>query len=256
MVRMRAYLPLFLLAAACGSDSKKTVDANNVGSDSGGGIDAKIFMDAPGPVPDMITISGVAASVGVGFMTPQQGVNVQAFLVTDENTPIGTATTDANGAYSLTIATNGVPVDGFIKATKATFVDTYLYPNRPLSADFNQAALKLVTPQTFMTVYAISQVSQDSAKGTIALIVADASMMPVAGATVSSTPAAGAYRYNGGNGIPDKTATSTAADGIAYMLNTDPAAPVSVTATKAGTTFFPHNVKSRPNVLTTTVITP
>lgn len=55
--------------------------------------------------------------------------------------------------------------------------------------------------------------------------------------------------------LPSGSATSTAADGIAYDTNVTPG-DVLVTATKAGTTFVQHSLKVRPDVVTLTLITP
>ncbi len=79
---------------------------------TGGGADAKQFLDAPITAPAQITISGKATAQDTSGSMPLAGVTVAAFRTTDENTPIATTTTDAQGNYSLTLETGGVALDG------------------------------------------------------------------------------------------------------------------------------------------------
>jgi hypothetical protein len=55
-------------------------------------------------------------------------------------------------------------------------------------------------------------------------------------------------------GFPNKNATMTDTDGLAYLLNITGSA--SVTATKTGSTFASHSVKARAGAFTTTLIAP
>src|SRR6476661_10306894 len=112
---MRTTLVLVLICA-CGSD-KKSNNPDGNGSD----VDAKVFMDAPVQVPAMITISGVATARSLQGTAPEAGVTVGAYKSSDEATPVATAMTDAMGKYTLTITTNGMALDGFVKASKTKF---------------------------------------------------------------------------------------------------------------------------------------
>src|SRR6266550_4136474 len=76
---------------------------------------------------------------------------------------------------------------------------------------------------------------------------------PVAGATVSSTPA-GTVRYNAG-GVPSSTATSTADDGVAYIANVA-AGDVTVKASASGHTLRQHVVNAHADAITLTQIQP
>jgi len=235
---MRTTLILCLFALGCGDD--------------GGGEPA----DAPPNVPAMITVSGTAAEKSAGGTTPKSGVMVAAYRNSDPNTVVVMTTTDASGNYSLVIPTNGMVLDGYVKATLSGLVDTYLYPPKPLAADFASASIFMITPSTRSTLSGLLCGSdQMDSNGAVAVLVEDAANMTIAGATVSSTPAAAKYCYNGSNGLPDKNATGTAMDGIGYMLNVT-AGEVTVSASKSGTTFFSHKVNARANALTTTLIQP
>ena len=203
----------------------------------------------------MITISGTAVEIQALATAPVEGVKVEAFASSDEVTAVATATTDASGNYSLVISTSGVALDGFLKATKTGLVDTYLYPPEILVQDFAGASINMVSPTTFgLLSDTLCRANQDAAQGTIALLVEDATPAAVAGAVIASTPAAATNCYNGTSGLPAFDATETQPDGVGYMFNVT--GEVSVTATKAGTTFKSHTVNARAGALTTTVILP
>jgi hypothetical protein len=162
--------------------------------------------------------------------------------------------TDASGNYTLMIPTNGVALDGFLKATKPGLVDTYLYPPEPLTEDFAGASLNMVSPTTFgLLADTLCRANQEAAKGTIAILVNDAAGMPVAGATVASNPAAPTTCYNGSNGLPSSMATETSTDGVGYLFNVT--GNVSVSA-MGSATFRSHQVNARAGALTTTLVQP
>ena len=227
---------LLAFVAACGGDG------------GGGGADAS-------NVPATITVSGMATKRENTSSSAAAGVMVSAFQTADPNTAVANATTDASGNYSMMITTNGKALDGYLKATLATFLDTYLYAPKPLDADFSSASINMINSGTLgLLSGTLCGNAQDAAKGVIAVLVVDASNNPIAGASVSSTPAAAKYCYNSG-GFPSRNATMTDTDGIAYMLNVAPG-QVTVSATKTGTTFASHAVNARAGTFTTTVIEP
>jgi hypothetical protein len=202
----------------------------------------------------MIMVSGNAEELSASGGTPVEGLLVEAFANSADTTVVASAMTDANGDYTLVIMTNGQQLDGFLKATKAGLVDTYLYPPAPLTGDFAGASLNMVNPTTFgLLADTLCRANQDAAKGTIAVRVQDATDMPVAGATVSSNPAATKACYNGSSGLPSSTATATASDGVGYLFNVTGNVTVSASG---GATFQSHPVTARAGALTTTLIAP
>ncbi len=237
-------LAALVLASACGGDDgnpMNTVDGN------------MNTIDSP-PAAQTVNISGTATSRDATGGMPLAGVTIAAYASTDENTPVAMATTDASGNYMLTIMTNGTALDGYLKATTSGYVDTYLYPPAPITADFSGAAINMVTQDTFdLLANTLCRANQTAANGTIAVEVVDAAGATGGGATVASSPAASTYCYNK-NGLPSSTATETATDGVAYMFNVTGQATVS--AMKTGSTFASHGVKARAGALTTTLIGP
>lgn len=218
---------------------------------SGGGDDQP---DAALMVPAMVTISGSAIKHQGTNTAPADGVLVEAYLGSDENAPMATTMTDATGNYTITLATNGVAMNAYIKATLTGFVTTYLYPAHPLTSDFSGSLNMLDDATVTLLSSTFCGSEQDMTKGLIAVRVADATDKPVEGATIASDPAAAKYCYNA-NGYPNRNQMATDVDGIAYMLNV-PAGTDKVSATKSGTTFFAHTVTARPGTITTTVIAP
>src|SRR3954454_17211325 len=94
-----------LLIAACGGSS-----SNPGGADASGGADAQVFNDAPPSVPAMITIAGTAYDSGQNNSTPLAGVAIALKSRSDDST-IASATSDAQGKYSLPVTTGGHVVD-------------------------------------------------------------------------------------------------------------------------------------------------
>jgi hypothetical protein len=238
----------------CGDDGGN----NNNGGDANNGPDAKVFRDAPPTNNATVMISGVASERSQSGATLLPGVTIVAYRNADENTPIAMTTSDAQGNYTLVIQTMGESVDGFLKATKQGYKETYLYPPYPIAMDFNMASVIMVTQNTYDTLSNITASNQQPGKGLIGLVVTDGTN-PVAGATVACTPPTPLpARYNQVVGtlvLPTANAMSTYDDGIAYLFNVAPE-QVTVSAEKTGMTFASHAVKAWPDQLTTTVIVP
>lgn len=217
------------------------------GDDGGAGGDAGIS------APAMITVTGTVTARSTSSM-PLEGVMLGAYRNSDESTPLATATSDAQGNYTLVIPTGGQALDGYIKGTLATYLDSYLYPPYVVAADFDGASINMITSGTLdLLANTLCGADQVNTTGVIAVIVADAAEVAVAGAAVASTPAASKVCYNQ-DGFPNRNATVTDDDGIAYLFNVTGQATVS--ATKSGTTFQAHGVNARAGTFTTTLITP
>lgn len=244
-------LILFLVACGGGGGGEMTGDD---------GVDPtpdapEMVMDAPpSNIPAMIMIKGKTDERGISGTTNVAQVMLAVYKVTDEATPIATGTSDAQGNYTLMIPTGGMPIDGYIKATKASYLDIYLYPPAAWVADDMDAGINMMTPGNRDLLNSFASGGQMANKGMVGLAVFDSAGMPVAGATFTSAPAAGATKYMGGSGLPDANATKTAADGVGFLFNAEEM--VTVSASKSGMTFHPHVIKARPGTFTTTSIAP
>lgn len=240
-------LPLLALASTFGLLA--------CGDDGGGGMMG--MPDAPSNIPAMITISGIASEITATGRTPQAGVTVTVYKASDDSMQ-GMATTDSAGAFSIMVATNGAPVDGYLKATLTGLKDTYLYPPFALSSDFSGVTTLMLKQSTQNLANQLAgAAAPDPTKGWVAFLVVDGpstAANPVMGATVSAMPT-GEIKYNGSAGVPQAQAMSTAADGIAYAMNV-PAGQVTVNASKTGIAFKAHAVNARPDKVTLTLVTP
>ena len=233
-------LPLLAAAAACGKDS------NNPDT----GPYACLGDPLPTTAPANITVSGIVTK-GVISPAPDSGATITAYK-TGNATPLAQTTSATNGSFSMFPATGSVPLDGYLQVSHTGFITTFAYPPAPLAANAEQSIV-LVTTSEFNALSFAAGVTQDGAKGFIALVVENCDGAPIQGATVTTNPA-GTYRYNAG-GVPSDTATRTASDGIAYIFNVTPG-NVIVQAQGGGHTLRAHTVAAGTTGIVLTAITP
>ena len=240
------FLAFVLVAAACGGSNNKP----GGGADAPAGADAQVFMDAPPNVPAMITIAGTAKDNGQNSSTPLAGVAISLKSRADNST-LATATSDAQGKYSMTVQTGGHVVDAYVLATKSGYTDAAAFPAVPFAADDMGADSNMVTTGNFnlLSVYT----GQQSGKGIVIAEVLDASDMPVGGVAVSCNPASGSVLYSDNNGTP-ASGMSTNTDGTSFLVNIPPGS-ITLNATKSGATFKSHAITALANTFTSTVIT-
>jgi hypothetical protein len=268
-----AVCSLFALAAACGgdddggaSDGDLADAAANVDAagdpDAGGGGEADatppnldcVGNELPAEAPEMVTLSGGAFSIDITSQgDPVEGAIIELHRASndrklDDNAPGGTP---ADGTFSLTGRTRGVPLEAYLHAEAEGLVTTRLYPPIPVFSDVPMIPLPMFSP---IVVNFLSP-DQEPDKGIVLVIVLDCAGQPIAGATVSSTPEAGDVIYADNMGIPDDAATSTGNQGLAFLINV-PGGPVTVNATSGGEALLGHDVASVPGEVTTTIILP
>ncbi len=248
---------LVLVGPACGGggggasvDAPKTpIDAPVVTVDV-----APVPIDGPlGSAAATITFGGVAAAESLTGTTAEAGIAI-AWFKTSDDTMLGSATvTNGSGEFSITISTGGTAVDGYLKATGSAFADTYFYPPGPLTADFPDASVELLSP-SLLTL--IGQTTPGDAF--IGCDVFDGSGGHIQGATVNADTgdhANGTVEYDAGGSpaLPSKSNTSTGADGTSYVFNITPGT-VMVSGSKSGATFGYHPVKTYANSVTETIV--
>lgn len=230
------FILLSLLIAACGNNNDTPM------------------VDAP-PIPPFFHVTGKAEAYSANGATPLAGVRVGGYRSSDEATEVTYTMTDADGLYALDLPTGGQPLDGYFKATKDTYMDTYLYPDGLVKQDLDGARIAMLTPDTFtLLTDTLCGANQQPTNAAIIAIVADDQNTPTAGAMIGSSPAATKYCYDSG-GFPNRSATQTDTDGIGYYLNV-PAGKVTVNAVKPGLSLPSHAVLARSGVITTTLIRP
>ena len=187
---------VLLALAGCGSHG------NPVGDAFGGS-----------PIPPTITISGTATMRAAGGAQPVAGLAVSAYVYPD--TLAATATTDSTGAYHLVVPTHGEAVDATVETTAGTYVATYRYLP-PIASDRTGAALDMMTPAAYAAAYTTIGVTQQPGSAMLELIADDIYGGPVMGATFTALTGTVAYTANG---VIDRTATRTDAEGVGFVLD-------------------------------------
>jgi hypothetical protein len=206
----------------------------------------------PTTATDPVSIAGIASAAGLSGTTPVSGAAINVYR-TGNATSLGNATTIASGAFTISVATGGTPLDGYLKGTAATYLDTYLYTDAPIAKNLAAAPVFFLTQSTFNLLAGAAGVTQTAGKGWIGVEVLDCTGTPVAGATVTSNPA-GTVKYLAGT-APSSSATMTDVSGQAFIFNAGPGT-VTISATAAGHTLRSHDVNVIANVITTAAIAP
>src|SRR5688572_4658452 len=158
-----AFICMFLLGA-CGDDDDDDDQFDTSVNDSSGGSDSAATFDSmpsndagppdADPTPDAMPVEtmGCVADPLVaplmiswtGTVTTAQGMEpVADALVEVYNTAdvlAGSDTSAADGTFSITITTGGLPFDGYAKVTHAEYVTNYIYPPDPVAMDIDAPA--------------------------------------------------------------------------------------------------------------------
>jgi hypothetical protein len=166
-------------------------------------------------------------------------------------TPIANTTSNSAASYTLVVPYNGVSLAGLVHAAHTGYLDTYLYPAAPLTAGGTLDVL-LISQTVLDGLCAAEQVTCDSTKAFLIIAAVDSANTLLAGVTISTAPA-GIVKYDGGNGVPTPTATTTASDGRAYVFQVPPGT-TTVAATMTGRTFAQHSFIARHGAFTGTSI--
>ena len=258
--RLFPVLTALSLAAACGGDddgasADAAPDANRQ-PDAAPHIDAAPPTDArpadvscvndalPTEAPDPVTVDGNVFTIDMLEPAPVQNAQVEAHAAADDpmDPALDMDNTDADGLFSITAATGGVPSDAYLYATKNGFLPTRLYPPLPVASDIPMAPIPLVTNDLLSTLGLFTGgIDQDRLKGVMLLIVADCADQPAAGATVSLSPGGGDIIYASAMGLPDTDRTTTSDSGLVFVFNA-PTGDVTVDAEVGGESLYEHVV--------------
>ena len=169
-------------------------------------------------------------------------------------TSLASTLSDSGGNFVLNAATGGVPIDGFARASKDSYLTSWLYLPDPLSMSFTNVPVVMIASSNVGLLELLLGVSVDDSKGVVALRIADCAGDPIAGATVSTSPAGTDIAYTSG-GLPSTMAAATDADGVAIVFNVPPG-DVEVQASYGGTALHAHTVVSHAGDVTQTIIHP
>jgi hypothetical protein len=249
---------LVVALAACGSSDKKPIDALIIVPDVA--IDAKVFNDAPIDAPPMldfsclgvtppttatdpVTVSGTTQTYSQSGASPVVSVTINSYKSSAPATSIDQVTSNATtGDFTtgnLDVGNTAMPVDGFLKATKATYRTSYLFPAYPLAAAVTMIPVFLVDDTTFglITSQLVFNVTQDdTANGVIVAAVTDCANNPISGATLKVQQSAADVGDQ-----HDLSTLSAQAAGVFIVFNV-PDGATQVWATYNNMTFPTHTV--------------
>ncbi len=189
-----------------------------------------------------VTISGLMAKLDNGMFVA--GATVGGYA-NGSTSPIITTTTDSSGHFTVTINTFGQALSGYVKATASGVLDAYVYPQAPITKD------GMLSIETFTSPLPMGL---DPTTAQLVIEVHDCNDTPLAGATISFTPAGGTIQYVK-NGQTDPTATSTDSSGAAIVLNYPPGTP-TLNAVVGGIQLRPHQFPVTANTVVSADIQP
>lgn len=244
--------------AACGSD-KAAPDAPVVIHDSPT-ADTPPPVDAPPDAPaydftcfgmpnpttaaDPITIGGTTETLSQSGVQTLANVAVGIYK-SGVVAPVDSQTSSAQGTFtSGNIVTAGMPFDGYIKATLATYRTSYLYPPNPATANVAGVPVILFSSATFDQLASLTGNTQDDTNnGVLFLTTTDCANKPIDGATLSVK--------QGGQDVGmqfDLGAVSSQAAGLIVVFNV-PDGATDVSASYNNMTFPARSVLAhkKPN---------
>jgi hypothetical protein len=133
-------------------------------------------------------------------------------------------------------------------------LDTYDYPEQPYATNMTSLGPQVLDSTLISVLGSIAGATQTSGTALVILEVDDCAGNPIKGATVSSSPAAGAIRYMAA-GVPNSTATATDVDGRAFLFSV-PVGQVDISGAAGGVNLRTHTLDARADVLTLSILKP
>lgn len=267
-LRAVATIAAIAFSAACGDDAA-TPDAPIVIADAA--IDAPPdayvpdapnydFSCVPNAVPTTatatVTIGGTAREIaGLSGPTLSSGAQITACRGDCMNGDLlDTQTTGSAGTFtSIAIQTGGTPVDGYLRATKANFRTTYVYPASPLTQNLPGVPV-FILGDTVVAGLAQFGITQAPAKSIVGIAVTDCAQppVPIPGAIVSVTQNGTAV----GDAPFDVSTLDPQGEGAFIIFNVPPGANTVVHATYNGMTLREHTVNAVAGTTTMTQVKP
>lgn len=206
----------------------------------------------PDTAPDSVTISGQArTSAGMPIVATVEVRDVDGDALLDS------MTTAADGQYTLTVATGGVPKMVYFHVVADGYVDTYRYFGYPLTGS-TTSSQRVWTASEVQTYAATGGIVPTTGKGHIRINTRDCDLkLTQAGSVISTTPAAPSLVYETGpdcNALDTTLSQSTACTHVtAYDL--DPGA-VTIEAVRGDTSFRSQVVKVAADGMTWVTMQP
>ena len=164
------------------------------------------------------------------------------------NDLLDSSTTDSVGAFTTAaIATNSVPLDGYLKISKpkSGLLTTNVAPSEPIIADLANVPGVMISQAT-LNMLAMFGFTQDPTNGLLLLAVTDCATQPIGGADVT---------LDTGGTVIDLGGIIAQAAGT-YLVLDVPVGTTTVTVVAGGTTFRARTLPVFANEVTLTQVTP
>ncbi|MEO8701478.1 MAG: hypothetical protein ABI867_15635 [Kofleriaceae bacterium] len=208
---------------------------------------------APTTATNPVLLTGTASDINVSsqMLEPVADATIKAFKA-GVTAPAAMTTSDAGGAWSLSVASAGAPVNAFVEATKADHRTVRIYPPQDLDASLDNIPTLLLANTTFgLLVQFVAMTTQTAGNGTVGLTVLDCANTPISGATISVKQ----------NDVELVTAdntfdTSGLGQGGAFLVFDLPPGETVVSATFNGMTFRAHTIDVVADTNSTTAVKP
>ncbi len=241
-----------------GDDDDDTIDGGDGSHDAAPAPDAPsgpfgcAGAALPSTAPASLTITGTVSTVGLNGVEMIDGATIRTFRRSGGNA-MATATTGGDGSYTLSVDTGGTPIDGYVRASANSYLDTDLFPPAPLAASSDAGVFVMLNQFGLDYAANLAGIQLEDDTAVIGILVLDCDGTALAGATVSSNRG-GDIAYVR-DMMPDPDATATGPDGLAFIFNV-PFGDVVVDASVAGHDLHEHTVKTRDGAITSTVVAP
>jgi hypothetical protein len=194
------------------------------------------------PLPDMIpqtlSVQGMVFTPGIPGASPDAPVEnaILRGFERGSGVPFVQTVSDVDGLFELAANTDGTPKETHLEIENIVYLDSHLYPPTPLYQNVTDLEVALFDMNQVVQLEGRADAEQDDALGLVIAGVVDCSLLPVGGATVSTSPEVGDIIYQEPIGFPDRDITATSFEGFAFMFNV-PVGDLTVSAQAEGMTF-------------------
>lgn len=231
----------------------RAADAPNVDTPADApGPDLTCLGQSPTTAPEPLPVAGKVFSVDHYDITPVAGAIV-VLRRRGTDAAIMQTTTAADGAFAMSVVSNGAPVDGYFTVAAAGYRPTRVDPGAPLSGGEN--ALTLVADDAELTRwYAAAGVAFTAGAPTLITASVDCARDTLNGSTISVAPSPGKVTYYDADAKHWDAQLAASTNGFALV--TGAASSVAVTGKLGTVQLPPHTVEVPAGTLTIGVITP
>jgi hypothetical protein len=212
--------------------------------------------------PDPVRLSGTTFYYTSFNNTTAPVVGTRVSALTEVGgSMLAQGTSNAGGAYSLSIPTGGAPRSLALLFEADNYVTTSAVPDLPVDRDITaQHSLwstgdgPLWSPSALDSVYGAAGVVRRPALSTINVSVVDCAGNTIEGVAVAFDPAPERAEYLASNGPPSPSLTSTVAPYTAAVAFNAPPGPTRVSAAKSGLVFLDQTLMISGGEVTITVM--